>query len=71
PVLQRNGGSIYYINFSQDQLKLGGSSFAQIRNKVGAETPTIKDARAFSRAFNALQELIKDGGLAAGHDISS
>jgi phosphoribosylformylglycinamidine synthase len=30
PVLQKNGGSIYYINLSQDDFKLGGSSFAQI-----------------------------------------
>jgi hypothetical protein len=28
PVLQRDGGSIYYINLSQDDFKLGGSSFA-------------------------------------------
>jgi phosphoribosylformylglycinamidine synthase len=24
PVLQRDGGSIYYINLSQDEYKLGG-----------------------------------------------
>ncbi len=39
PVLNRNGGSIYYINLSADQFKLGGSSFAQILNKIGNETP--------------------------------
>src|SRR5690606_664493 len=37
PVLAKNGGSIYYINLSQDVLKLGGSSFAQINNKIGKE----------------------------------
>jgi phosphoribosylformylglycinamidine synthase len=30
PVLQKDGGSIYYINLSQDDFKLGGSSFAQV-----------------------------------------
>ncbi|PJE43763.1 MAG: phosphoribosylformylglycinamidine synthase [Flavobacterium sp.] len=71
PVLQRNGGSIYYINLSQDEFKLGGSSFAQTQNKVGAETPTIKDAAFFKKAFNAVQNLIKDRQIVAGHDIGS
>ncbi|HKK11705.1 MAG TPA: phosphoribosylformylglycinamidine synthase, partial [Flavobacteriaceae bacterium] len=35
PVFQKDGGSIYYINISQDEFKLGGSSFAQIHNKIG------------------------------------
>jgi phosphoribosylformylglycinamidine synthase len=71
PVLQRNAGSIYYINLSQDEFKLGGSSFAQTQNKVGNDTPTIKDSEFFKRAFNAIQDLIKDRQIAAGHDIGS
>jgi phosphoribosylformylglycinamidine synthase len=71
PVLQRNGGSIYYINLSQDDFKLGGSSFAQALNKIGNDTPTIKDAAFFKRAFNAIQDLIKDRQIVAGHDIGS
>ncbi|MEO0045597.1 MAG: Phosphoribosylformylglycinamidine synthase [Bacteroidota bacterium] len=71
PVLQRNGGSIYYINLSQDEFKLGGSSFAQTQNKIGSETPTIKDAAFFKKAFNTIQDLIKDRQILAGHDIGS
>jgi phosphoribosylformylglycinamidine synthase len=71
PVLQHNSGSIYYINLSQDDFKLGGSSFAQVLNKIGNETPTIKDANFFKKAFNTIQELIKDRQIAAGHDIGS
>jgi phosphoribosylformylglycinamidine synthase len=71
PVLQRNGGNIYYINLSQDTFKLGGSSFYQTQNKVGNETSTIKDAAFFKKAFNTLQELIKDRKIKAGHDIGS
>jgi phosphoribosylformylglycinamidine synthase len=71
PVLQRKGGSIYYINLSQDDFKLGGSSFAQTLNKIGTEAPTIKDAAFFKRAFNTIQDLIKDGQILAGHDIGS
>ena len=71
PVLQKNGGSIYYINLSQDGFKLGGSSFAQTQNKIGSETPTIKDASFFKKAFNTIQNLIKDNQIVAGHDIGS
>lgn len=71
PVLQKDGGSIYYINLSQDDFKLGGSSFAQVLNKIGNETPTIKDPAFFKKAFNAIQELILEGQILAGHDIGS
>ena len=71
PVLQKDGGSIYYINLSQDEFKLGGSSFAQTLNKIGNEVPTIKDASFFKNAFNTIQELIKDRQIVAGHDIGS
>jgi phosphoribosylformylglycinamidine synthase len=71
PVLQKNGGSIYYINLSGDTYKLGGSSFAQTLNRIGNETPDVKDAAAFKIAFNTIQELIKAGKIEAGHDIGS
>lgn len=71
PVLQKNAGSIYYINLSQDSFKLGGSSFAQILNKIGNEVPTIKDAGFFKKAFNTIQELINERQIVAGHDIGS
>ncbi|CUS06829.1 unnamed protein product [Tuber aestivum] len=71
PVLRKSGGAIYYINLSGDRYKLGGSSFAQILNKVGTETPDILDAGQFKTTFNTLQELIKAGKVQAGHDIGS
>ena len=71
PVLKRNGGNIYYINLSQDTFKLGGTSFAQILNKIGTEVPTIANAAFFKKAFNVLQNLIKDRKIHAGHDVGS
>ncbi|WP_336129298.1 phosphoribosylformylglycinamidine synthase [Mesoflavibacter sp. CH_XMU1422-2] len=71
PVLQRNGGDIYYINLSQDQFKLGGSSFAQILNKVGNDAPNVKDAGYVKTVFNTIQQLIKDQKIVAGHDVAS
>jgi len=71
PVLKKTAGSIYYINLSKDDFKLGGSSFAQILNKIGDEVPTIIDAAYFKKAFDVIQQLILENEIAAGHDIGS
>ena len=71
PVFKKDAGSIYYINFSQDDFKLGGSSFGQILNKVGSHTPTITDDAFFKNAFNTVQDLIKQDLIVAGHDVAS
>ena len=71
PVFKKDAGSIYYINFSQDDFKLGGSSFGQILNKVGSNTPTITDDAFFKNAFNTVQDLIKQDLIVAGHDVAS
>jgi len=71
PVFQKNKGFIYYINISQDAYKLGGSSFAQINNKIGNNTPNVKDADYVKTVFNTIQSLIKQDKIVAGHDIAS
>ncbi len=72
PVLVHERNShIYYIDFSFDTLKLGGSALAQVLNKLGNEVPTVKDPEYFSDAFNAVQEAIEKGLILAGHDISA
>lgn len=62
---------IYYIDFSLDDLKLGGSAFAQSLNTVGQDVPTVKDVQYFKKAFNVVQKLIKENLILAGHDISA
>ena len=72
PVLAHEKNSyIYYIDFSFDTMKLGGSAFAQALNKLGDEVPTVQDPDYFKAAFNALQEAIEQGLILAGHDISA
>jgi len=63
--------SIYHIDFSFDEQRLGGSAFAQSLGKVGDDVPTVKNAEYFADAFNAVQELVKRGWIMAGHDISA
>ena len=71
PVLKRDGGNIYYINLSQDDFKLGGSSFAQTRSKIGDQTPTVKSADYVKTVFNTVQKLITSNKIVAGHDVAS
>ena len=71
PVLKFNGGSIYYINISQDTYKLGGSSFNQILNTIGNEAPNVESADFVKKVFNTIQEFIKQEKIVSGHDISS
>ena len=71
PVLQNVPSTLYHIDFSFDELRLGGSAFAQSMGKVGSDVPTVRDAEYFRDAFNAVQELIKKELILAGHDISA
>ncbi len=71
PVLQKDDGSMYYINISQDEYKLGGSSFNQILNAIGNEAPTVKSADYVKTVFNTLQKLISEEKILAGHDVAS
>ena len=72
PVLKNNPDTeLVYIDFSFDSLKLGGSSFAQILNKIGKDVPDVKDSGYFVKAFTAVQQLVDNGFVLAGHDISA
>ena len=71
PVLFPENGPLYYLPLSSDAFKLGGSAFAQVRNAVGDETPTIQDPAYFAKAFDGVQELVRDGWVVAGHDVSA
>ncbi|MFD1064210.1 phosphoribosylformylglycinamidine synthase [Winogradskyella litorisediminis] len=71
PVFQKGKGDIYYINISQDDYKLGGSSFAQIKNKIGNTTPNVQSADYVKTVFNNIQKLINDKKIVAGHDVAS
>ena len=72
PVLKNDSNTeIVYIDFSFDKLRLGGSSFAQILNKVGKDVPDVKDSAYFVEAFTAVQQLVSEGMVLAGHDISA
>ena len=72
PVMKNEPKSrFYHIDFSFDKLQLGGSAFAQSQGKVGSDVPTVKDPEYFRDAFLAVQQLVNEGLIMAGHDISA
>jgi phosphoribosylformylglycinamidine synthase len=63
--------SLLYIDMSRDKLKTGGSSFAQVLNRLGDDVPTVNDPSYFAEVFNTIQDLINKGKILSGHDISA
>ena len=72
PVLVNDTNTtLYHVDFSYDEQRLGGSAFAQTLGKVGDDVPTVKNPQYFRDAFNAIQDLINQELILAGHDISA
>ncbi len=84
PDIKRPGGSrLMYVGFVPEQkeqhgdngqmntrARLGGSALAQVMGQIGDEVPDIEDPAAFKCALEAVQGLIKDRVILAGHDVS-
>lgn len=72
PVIKQDiDTELLYIDFSKDDFQLGGSSFAQVLNKIGNISPDVKDPEYFKTCFNTLQDLIEQKLILAGHDVSA
>jgi len=71
PDLQLPGtGRLLYVDLGAGKARLGGSSLAQVFDQLGNQAPNLEDAPLLRRAFEAVQQLIADGLVAAGHDRS-
>ncbi len=55
----------------KEAFPLGGSVFAQIIGQVGNVAPDVDDPAYFASAFAAVQKLVSEGLVLAGHDISA
>lgn len=72
PVMSQDTDTeLLYVNFSKDDFQLGGSSFAQVMNKIGESAPDVRDTDYFKTCFNGIQQLIEEGLVIAGHDVSA
>ncbi len=68
--LKHKQSQIVYVDMSHCEFGLAGSIFAQIRNKIGGVLPNV-DSDYFAKAFNAVQCLVEEQKLLAGHDVSA
>ena len=66
-----NESELLYVDFSKGAFELGGSSLAQVLDKIGNNAPDVKDAEYFKNCFNTIQKLIEEGLILAGHDVSA
>lgn len=72
PALQPiENSQLIYIDLSTEAFNLGGSSFAQLQNKLGYSAPSVYDVPYFMLVFETVQSLIKKERILAGHDISA
>jgi len=71
PDIKRPGeGNLMFIDLGMGRNRLGGSALAQCYGQVGDESPDLEDPKLLKDCFNALQELISEDLILAGHDRS-
>ncbi|MBQ4280357.1 MAG: phosphoribosylformylglycinamidine synthase [Rikenellaceae bacterium] len=70
PALKHRRSQIVYVDMSGERgFPLGGSSFAQVVGAVGSDVPDVK-CDYLAGAFGAVQGLVNEGKVLAGHDVS-
>ena len=71
PDLKKPGKSrLIWIDIAKGKARLGGSVLAQVYDQIGKDSPDVEDPEALKRAFQAIQKLIAENLILAGHDVS-
>jgi phosphoribosylformylglycinamidine synthase len=71
PDIKKPGQSkLVFIDIANRQARLGGSALAQVYRQVGNESSDVDDPEMLKSAFHAIQKLISENLILAGHDIS-
>lgn len=66
----KDDGVVLHIDLGKGKRRLGGSALAQVFDQIGDDCPDVDDITYLKRVFEAIQELISDDLISAGHDIS-
>lgn len=70
PDIKEPGSTLLLIDLGKGNNRLGGTALAQTREKLGNESPDMDDPALLERAFTAVQKMIAENLLLAGHDRS-
>jgi phosphoribosylformylglycinamidine synthase len=63
-------GHLLFVDLSHGYSRVGGAAVAQVFGQLGKECADVQNAQELRDAFVATQELIRDGAVQAGHDVS-
>jgi len=71
PDLKNPGQSnLWLIDLGQGNHRLGGSALAQTLKQIGNQVPDVNSAKILKQAFQAVQLMIEENVILAGHDRS-
>lgn len=70
PDIKEPGSALLLIDLAPGKARLGGSALAQTLGCLGVDSPDMDDPALLRRAFVAVQQLIDQGLIIAGHDRS-
>ncbi len=71
PDIKRPGESkLIFIDIAPGKERLGGSAVAQVFDQIGDDTPDVENPFLLAGAFKAVQKMIKEDLIIAGHDRS-
>ncbi|KAL6637031.1 hypothetical protein ACP70R_024603 [Stipagrostis hirtigluma subsp. patula] len=65
-----NDGVLLHIDLAKGKRRLGGSALAQAFDQIGNDCPDIDDVPYMKKVFEAIQELLSQHLISAGHDVS-
>ncbi|XP_031497055.1 probable phosphoribosylformylglycinamidine synthase, chloroplastic/mitochondrial [Nymphaea colorata] len=65
-----DNGVLLHIDLAKAKRRLGGSVLGQVFKQIGDECPDLDDVTYLKQAFEAVQDLIGQGLVSSGHDVS-
>ncbi|MGB3211225.1 MAG: phosphoribosylformylglycinamidine synthase [Desulforhopalus sp.] len=70
PDIKTIGSKLLHIDLGGGKTRMGGSALAHVMGQVGDVSPDIEDCAALKNSFLAVQELMAQDLISAGHDRS-
>ena len=70
PDIKEPGSALIFIELSSGRERLGGSALAQVFSQIGEISPDMEDTQLLRKGFMAIQQLVRDDLISAGHDRS-
>jgi phosphoribosylformylglycinamidine synthase len=71
PDIKKPGLSrLMYIDLGKGKYRLGGTALTHVYKQLGEDSPDLDDTELLARCFRAVQSLISEGLVLAGHDRS-